>query len=213
MKIFTLYFPMSPEILICEVLHWFKWQNVLSSIEIGLAKRGQDTSIRLKKANVRKQQLYLPGWLSVSKRKVSKVPDAQSTSPDANLTFLTRNTPWKWPSLLPGNPWTSQVSSSLYFLNKLLVPSLLFKPPTISSKQVSHCLHPGQMAGEEDSFRDMRCGFEGPVAGERERSQKMKKPVWLRPETVGEEAGEAGRQAGPRWALKATARILVSIPQ
>lgn len=69
------------------------------------------------------------------------------------------------------------------------------------------------MAGEEDSFRDVRCRVEGPVARERERSQKMKKPVRLRPERVGEEAGEAGRQAGPRWALRTTARISVSIPQ
>lgn len=175
MKIFSLYFPRSPEILICEVLHWFKWQNVLSSTEFELAKRGQDTSIRLKKTNVRKQLLNSPGRLSVSKWKASRAPGAQSTSPDVNLTFLTRNTPWKWPSLLPGNPWTSRVSSSLYLLNELLVPSLLFKPPTISSKQLSHRLHPGQMAGEEDSFRDVRCRFEGPVAGERERSQKNEK--------------------------------------
>lgn len=69
------------------------------------------------------------------------------------------------------------------------------------------------MAGEEDSFREKRCRFEGPVAGDRERRQKMKKPVRLRPERVGEEAGEAGRQAGPHWALKARTRILVSIPQ
>ena len=58
---------------------------------------------------------------------------------DVNLTILTLNIPGKWPSLLPGNPLcTWLVSSSLYLLNELLIPSLLFKLPTTSSKQIFH---------------------------------------------------------------------------
>ena len=59
---------------------------------------------------------------------------------DVNLTFLILNIPRKQPSLL--------VSLSLYLLNELLIPSLLFKLLTTSSKQIFHFLVlKRQMAG------------------------------------------------------------------
>ena len=59
---------------------------------------------------------------------------------DVTLTFLILNIPRKQPSLL--------VSLSLYLLNELLIPSLLFKLLTTSSKQIFHFLVlKRQMAG------------------------------------------------------------------
>lgn len=94
----------------------------------------------------------------------------------------------------------SLASSSLYLLSELLIPLFLPKPPTTSSKQVSHLPlpHNGWVAGGERLFQreDMQvwepCGWR---KGKEPRNQTASA---AEARETGEEAGEAGRQAGPQ---------------
>ena len=95
---------------------------------------------------------------------------------DVNLTFLTEYTR-KVALTATWNPLrTWLVSSSLYLLNELLTPSLLFKLPTTSSKQISlPCPQKTDGWGREEEDRQRRiCRFQGPEAREGEGVNTLK---------------------------------------